>query len=63
MATLLEVLSNLADIKSAGVLHFVSELRGQRFIVFVGQKKAVAIAVRNVSGRRRWLKLNEWLGA
>jgi exodeoxyribonuclease V alpha subunit len=29
--------------------------------VLVGQKKAVAIAVRNVSGRRRWSKLNEWL--
>jgi len=27
----------------------------------VGQKKAVAIAVRNVSGRRRWSKLSEWL--
>jgi hypothetical protein len=27
----------------------------------VFQKKAVAIAVRNVSGRRRWSKLNEWL--
>jgi exodeoxyribonuclease V alpha subunit len=27
----------------------------------VGQKKAVAIAVRNVSGRRRWSKLQEWL--
>ena len=27
----------------------------------VGQKKAVAIAVRNVSGRRRWSKLREWL--
>jgi exodeoxyribonuclease V alpha subunit len=31
--------------------------------VLVGQKKAVAIAVRNVSGRRRWSKLNEWLAA
>jgi len=29
----------------------------------VGQKKAVAIAVRNVSGRRRWSKLGEWLRA
>jgi hypothetical protein len=28
MATLLKVLNNLADIKSAGVLHFTSELRG-----------------------------------
>ena len=30
-------------------------------IVLVGQKKAVAIAVRNVSGRKRWSKLSEWL--
>jgi hypothetical protein len=29
----------------------------------VGQKKAIAIAVRNVSGRRRWSKLREWLNA
>ena len=35
--------------------------RGKRLIVLVGQKKAVAIAVRNVSGRRRWSKLGEWL--
>jgi exodeoxyribonuclease V alpha subunit len=30
-------------------------------VVLVGQKKAIAIAVRNVSGRRRWSKLDEWL--
>jgi exodeoxyribonuclease V alpha subunit len=35
--------------------------RGKRLVVLVGQKKAVGIAVRNVSGRRRWSKLNEWL--
>ena len=35
--------------------------RGKRLVVLVGQKKAVAIAVRNASGRRRWSKLNEWL--
>jgi exodeoxyribonuclease V alpha subunit len=29
--------------------------------VLVGQKKAIAIAVRNVSGRQRWSKLGEWL--
>jgi exodeoxyribonuclease V alpha subunit len=29
--------------------------------VLVGQKKAVAIAVRSISGRRRWSKLREWL--
>jgi exodeoxyribonuclease V alpha subunit len=37
--------------------------RGKRLVVFVGQKKAIAIAVRNVSGRRRWSKLDEWLRA
>ena len=35
--------------------------RGKRLVVLVGQKKAVAIAVRNVSSRRRWSKLDEWL--
>ena len=35
--------------------------RGKRLVVLVGQRKAVAIAVRNVSGRRRWSKLDEWL--
>ena len=33
----------------------------KRLVVLVGQKKAVAIAVRNASGRRRWSKLAEWL--
>jgi exodeoxyribonuclease V alpha subunit len=35
--------------------------RGTRLVVLVGPKKDVAIAVRNVSGRRRWSKLGEWL--
>jgi exodeoxyribonuclease V alpha subunit len=35
--------------------------RGKRLVVIAGQKKAVAIAVRNVSGRKRWSKLQEWL--
>jgi exodeoxyribonuclease V alpha subunit len=34
---------------------------GKRLVVLVGQKKVLAIAVRNVSGRRRWSKLKEWL--
>jgi exodeoxyribonuclease V alpha subunit len=34
---------------------------GKRLVVLVGQKKAIAIAVRNVSGRSRWSKLDEWL--
>ena len=37
--------------------------RGKRLVVLVGQKKAIAIAVRNVSGRRRWSKLAEWMRA
>ena len=36
--------------------------RGKRLVVLVGQRKALAIAVKNVSGRRRWSKLDEWLG-
>jgi len=36
--------------------------RGRRLVVLVGQPKAVAIAVRDVSGRQRWSKLREWLG-
>ena len=32
-------------------------------VVLVGQSKAIAIAVKNESGRRRWSKLDEWLQA
>ncbi len=35
--------------------------RGRRLVVLVGQRRAVAVAVRTVSGRRRWSKLAEWL--
>jgi exodeoxyribonuclease V alpha subunit len=41
-------------------LLYTGVTRGKK-LVLVGQKKAVAIAVRNVSGRRRWSKLQEWL--
>jgi exodeoxyribonuclease V alpha subunit len=44
-------------------LLYTGVTRGKRLVVLVGQKKAVAIAVKNVSGRRRWSKLKEWLGA
>jgi exodeoxyribonuclease V alpha subunit len=37
--------------------------RGKRLVVVVGSRKAVAIAVRNTAGRRRWSKLREWLAA
>jgi exodeoxyribonuclease V alpha subunit len=44
-------------------LLYTGVTRGKRLVVLVGQKKAVAIAVKNVSGRRRWSKLDEWLSA
>jgi exodeoxyribonuclease V alpha subunit len=43
-------------------LLYTGVTRGKKLVVVVGQKKAVAIAVRNVSVRRRWSKLSEWLG-
>jgi exodeoxyribonuclease V alpha subunit len=42
-------------------LLYTGVTRGKRLVLLVGQKKAVAIAVHNVSGRRRWSKLQEWL--
>ena len=38
-------------------LLYTGVTRGKQLVVLLGQKKAVAIAVRNVSGRRRWSKL------
>ena len=38
-------------------LLFTGVTRGKKLVVLVGQKKAVTIAVRNSSGRRRWSKL------
>jgi len=35
--------------------------RGKRLVVLVGQRKALAIAVRNSQAQRRWSKLNQWL--
>jgi exodeoxyribonuclease V alpha subunit len=35
--------------------------RGKRLVVFVGQRKALAIAVKGARTRRRWSKLREWL--
>jgi exodeoxyribonuclease V alpha subunit len=42
-------------------LLYTGVTQGKRLVVLVGQQKAVAIAVCNVSGRRRWSKLDEWL--
>jgi exodeoxyribonuclease V alpha subunit len=42
-------------------LLYTGVTRGKRLVVLLGQRKAVAIAVRSVTGRRRWSKLCEWL--
>ena len=42
-------------------LLYTGVTRGKRLVVLVGQRRALAIAVRNSSGRRRWSKLREWL--
>jgi exodeoxyribonuclease V alpha subunit len=44
-------------------LLYTGVTRGRRLVVLVGQTKAIAIAVRDGSARRRWSKLSEWLGA
>jgi exodeoxyribonuclease V alpha subunit len=44
-------------------LLYTGVTRGKRLVVLVGQKRAVAMTVRNVSGRRRWSKLAEWLAS
>ena len=42
-------------------LLYTGVTRGKKLVVLVGQSKAIAIAVKNESGRRRWSKLDEWL--
>ena len=44
-------------------LLYTGVTRGKRLVVLVGQRKAVAIAVKSASGRRRWSKLREWMQA
>jgi exodeoxyribonuclease V alpha subunit len=44
-------------------LLYTGVTRGRKLVVLVGERRAVAIAVKNVSGRRRWSKLDEWLAA
>jgi exodeoxyribonuclease V alpha subunit len=42
-------------------LLYTGVTRGKRLVVLVGQRRALAIAVKNANGRRRWSKLREWL--
>jgi exodeoxyribonuclease V alpha subunit len=42
-------------------LAYTGVTRGKRLVVLVGQRKALAIAVKGAQTRRRWSKLREWL--
>ncbi|MFC1460250.1 ATP-dependent RecD-like DNA helicase [Microvirga arabica] len=42
-------------------LLYTGVTRGKRLVVLVGQKKAVAMAVRGGQMKKRWTKLQEWL--
>jgi exodeoxyribonuclease V alpha subunit len=44
-------------------LVYTAVTRGKRLVVIVGQRRAMAIAVRSGGGRKRWTKLREWLAA
>ena len=40
-------------------LLYTGVTRRKRLVIMLGQKKAVAMAVKNTSGRRRWSKLRD----
>jgi len=42
-------------------LVYTGVTRGKRLVVLVGQRKALAIAVKGAKTKRRWSKLREWL--
>ncbi len=44
-------------------LVYTGVTRGKRLVVLVGQRKALAIAVKGSRARRRWSKLRGWLVA
>ena len=42
-------------------LIYTGVTRGKRLVILVGQRQALAIAVKGKQTRRRWSKLREWL--
>ena len=42
-------------------LLYTAVTRGKRLVIVVGQRRALAIAVRTTDARKRWTKLDEWL--
>jgi exodeoxyribonuclease V alpha subunit len=44
-------------------LLYTGVTRGRSLVVLIGQRKAIAMAVRGTRTRRRWTKLKVWLEA
>jgi exodeoxyribonuclease V alpha subunit len=44
-------------------LLYTGVTRGRRLVVLIGQRRALAMAIREGASRRRWTKLREWLDA
>jgi exodeoxyribonuclease V alpha subunit len=44
-------------------LLYTGVTRGKKPVVLIGQRKAIAIAVKGGQTKRRWTKLQEWLRA
>ncbi|WP_211109370.1 SF1B family DNA helicase RecD2 [Azospirillum tabaci] len=44
-------------------LIYTGVTRGKRLVIMLGQRRALAMAVRGTQGRRRWTKLGEWLSS
>lgn len=42
-------------------LLYTGVTRGKQLVVLVGQKKALALAIREKASLQRWSKLREWL--
>ncbi len=42
-------------------LLYTAVTRGKRLVIVVGQRRALAIAVRTTNARKRWTKLDDWL--
>jgi exodeoxyribonuclease V alpha subunit len=43
-------------------LLYTAVTRGKQLVVVVGERRALAMAVKTADARRRWTKLGEWLG-
>jgi exodeoxyribonuclease V alpha subunit len=59
-AVVIPVLTQSYAMLQRNLLH-TGVTRDKQLVVLVGRPRAVAIAVKNVSGRRRWSQLDKWL--